>query len=913
MDTEKRIGSNEETEPLTRRDAESRDSIDSASIASASLVLIDHANNTSSPSSRDIFQDGGKYRDAEADPGALTPVSADGMSPPKRVKLLFCFVVAISLAGWLVAFFIFAGSRKDKGSEVVAQNSGNNTPSELSGGQTKVSLEDVLRGSWRPITHDISWLPGSNGEDGLLLEQDEAGSKGYLRVEDIRHRRSADKGDEQVILIQNPTFRVNGKLVYPSKVWPSPDLKTVLVMSDRLKNWRHSYSGNYWLFDVKTQTGRPLDPALPHGMIQLASWSPKSDAVVFTRNNNLFIRRLSSDSTEQITTDGGPDLFYGVPDWVYEEEVFSGNSATWWAKDGKFIAFLRTNESSVPEYPVQYFINEPGKLAPPGEEHYPNVRRIKYPKAGAPNPTVSIQFFDLEKGNTFSVDVKGDLPDNDRLINEVVWASDGNVLVRETNRESDRLVVLLIDVNKQSGRVVRTLNISDLDGGWIEPSQTTRFIPADLDNGRPHNGYIETVPHNGFDHLAYFTPLDNPNPLFLTSGNWEVVDSPSAVDLKRGLVYFVATKENPTERHVYTVKLDGSELKPIVDTKLSAYYSISLSAGAGYALLRYEGPGIPWQKVISTPANEEKYEESIETNTGLANKAKEVALPSLHYQTVSVDGYTLQVVERRPPGFNPDKKYPVLFFLYGGPGSQTVSKKFKIDFQSYVASNLGYIVVTVDGRGTGFIGRKARCIVRGQLGHYEAKDQIATAKAWGTRPYVDASRMAIWGWSYGGFMTLKTLEQDAGQTFQYGMAVAPVTDWRFYDSIYTERYMHTPQNNRMGYDRTAISNVTALQSTVRFLVIHGTGDDNVHMQNTLTLLDKLDIGGVKNFDVHIFPDSDHGIYFHNAYMMVHQRLSDWLVNAFNGEWAKTRDPTPAMFLVRRVMQFFSGLRNHNNY
>jgi dipeptidyl aminopeptidase len=340
--------------------------------------------------------------------------------------------------------------------------------------------------------------------------------------------------------------------------------------------------------------------------------------------------------------------------------------------------------------------------------------------------------------------------------------------------------MVLIDTASRTGKVVRSEDIASLDGGWVEPSQSTRYIPADPANGRLHDGYIDTIIHGGFDHLAYFSPLDNPRPLLLTSGDWEVVNAPSAVDLHKGLVYFVGTREAPTQRHIYSVKLDGSDLRPVTNTTEVSYYEASFSDGAGYALLKYQGPGIPWQKLISTPANEELYEETIEENKSLYKMASKYALPAEIYQNVSIDGYTLQVVERRPPHFNPDEKYPVLFYLYGGPGSQSVNRKFTVDFQAYVASNLGYLVVTVDGRGTGFIGRKARCIIRGNLGYHEARDQIETAKIWAQRPYVDETRMAIWGWSYGGFMTLKTIERDAGQTFQYGMAVAPVTDWRYY-------------------------------------------------------------------------------------------------------------------------------------
>lgn len=439
----------------------------------------------------------------------------------------------------------------------------------------------------------------------------------------------------------------------------------------------------------------------------------------------------------------------------------------------------------MPEYPVQYFLSRPsGKKPLPGLERYPEVRDIKYPKPGAPNPEVDLQFYDVEKDEAFSVEIPEEFPNDDRIIMEVLWASGGNVLIRTTNRESDILKVFLINTETRTGKLVRLDNVAEPDGGWVEPSQSTKFIPADPNTGRPTDGYIETVVHEGYDHLAYFTPLDNSEPLMLTSGEWEVVDAPSAVDLKKGLVYFVAAKEAPTQRHVYSVKLDGTDFQPLTDISKPGYFDISFSDGTGYALVSYKGPSVPWQAIMNTKGEKATYQETIEENKELAHLVQQYAVPTEIYSNVTIDGFTLQTVERRPPHFNAAKQYPVLFHLYGGPGSQTVDRRFNIDFQSYVASNLGYIVVTVDGRGTGFIGRKARCIVRGNLGYYEAHDQIATAKIWATKPYADESRFAIWGWSYGGFMTLKTIEQDAGQTFQYGMAVAPVTDWRFYGKTF---------------------------------------------------------------------------------------------------------------------------------
>jgi dipeptidyl aminopeptidase len=833
-----------------------------------------------------------------------------GKEVDKRFRRLLHIVGGLFIGSWVLALAFFLISQSYKHSSMTPHDPAA-TVSRGSG--KKVTLDQVMGGQWWAKRQGISWIQGANGEDGLLLERGVNG-KDYLVVEDIRGSSSNSSGAVLATqtLMKHASFKVGDRNMYPGKIFPSKDLKKILVATDVVSNWRHSFYAKYWIFDVDTQTAEPLDSNNLDGRVQLASWSPQSDAVVFTRDNNIFLRKLSTQTVVQITTDGGPNLFYGAPDWVYEEEVFSGNSATWWSEDGKFIAFLRTNETEVPEYPIQYFVSRPSGVNPlPGEENYPEVRQIKYPKAGAPNPTVDLQFFDIEKGDVFEVNVADGFEPDNLLITEVVWAgSTGKILIRETNRESDALRVVLVDVDARTGKTVRTENIQKLDGGWFEVSENTRYIPSDPENGRPYDGYIDTVIYENYDHLAYFTPIDNPKPIMLTSGKWEVVNAPSAVDLNKNLVYFVSTKESPIQRHVYSVRLDGTDLQPLTDTSKDGYYDASFSSGAGYALLNYDGPNIPWQKVISTPSNADHYENIIEDNTRLADMARKHELPIEIYSTVNIDGFDLEVVERRPPHFNEKKKYPVLFYLYGGPGSQTVNKKFGVDFQAYVAANLGYIVVTVDGRGTGFIGRKARTVIRGNIGYYEAHDQIETAKIWAAKDYVDASKLCIWGWSYGGFMTLKTLEQDAGQTFSYGMAVAPVTDWRFYDSIYTERYMYTPQHNPSGYDNTSISDVKALQQNVRFLIMHGVADDNVHMQNTLTLLDKLDLAGVENYDVHIFPDSDHSIRYHNAQRIVYDsksasfsficfsmliqipELNNWLINAFNGEWLRINDVRP---------------------
>ncbi|KAL2433704.1 putative dipeptidyl-aminopeptidase B [Exophiala dermatitidis] len=870
--------------------ADSRPSLESSSSVSTTSLVLENLN-TIKPVT-DPLQPS-QYRDNDSD--LELPRSNDkryaagGQHISRGLRRALWITALVAIIGWAFALFVFLAGGQFKHASALDYD--HETPMKGSG--KRITLEQIQKGQWQPRYASIAWAAGPNGEDGLLLEINQPG-KDYLVVEDIHSLNSSARSTSgNTTLLKSGWIQYNGTQVWTDDFWISPDMKHVLLMAKREKVFRHSFVGLYFILDVETQKVQPLDPSLPDARIQLAQWSPQSDSVVFTRDNNLYLRSLQSDKVTAITNDGGPEYFYGIPDWAYEEEVFGTNTATWWARDGRYLAFLRTNETVVPEYPVQYFLSRPsGKKPVEGLENYPEVKEIKYPKAGAPNPVVDMLFYDISRGQVFTVDIAGGFPDEDRIIFNTVWADNGKVLVSESNRESDRVRVVLVDVNTRTGQTVRTVDLRDVDGGWIEPTQHTRYIPADPANGRPFDGYVDTVVAENGNHLAYFSPLNTSTPVMLTKGEWEVDGGPAAVDLKNNLVYFVAAREAPTQRHLYSVKLDGSSMQSLVPTSESGYWSSKFSTGAGYISLFYEGPGIPFQKVVSTPVNPEKIDQVMADNKALAQMASSHELPQQIFQNVTFDGETLQVVERRPPHFDPKKKYPVLFYLYGGPGSQMVNHKFHVDFQSYIAGALGYIVVTVDGRGTGYIGRKARTIVRNELGKYEAHDQIATAKMWAQKSYVDASRMAIWGWSYGGFMTLKVLETDAGETFRYGMAVAPVTDWRFYDSIYTERYMRMPQHNAQGYDNSAISNVTAMAQNVRFLIMHGVADDNVHMQNTLTLLDKFDLAGIENYDVHFFPDSDHSIFFHNANHIVWDKLSNWLINAFNGEWYRTEDPKP---------------------
>lgn len=392
----------------------------------------------------------------------------------RRLLLVLCALLA---ATWLGGLFVYTSSQPFRSSSQnggtghgIDSQAGKNPGMSIHNGapasentKRKIALDQILDGFWYPESHSVSWIAGPDGEDALLLEEGATG-RDYLVVDDVRARDATSVAVKGVAsaavassrtLMKKGTFQYHGQPHQPAATYPSRDLQRVLLATDQKSNWRYSTTAVYWIFHVASQTAEPLIPSEPAARVQLAQWSPMSDGVVFTWDNNMFLRRIDSESVVQITVDGGPEVFNGVPDWVYEEEVLAGASATWWSSDGSYVAFLHTNETGVPEYPVEYFISRPsGTDAKPGEESYPEVRQIKYPKAGGHNPVVNLRFYDVKKGEVFSVDISGGFADEDRLINAVLWAGE-QVLVKETNRVCDVMRAVLIDVASRKGSTLR--------------------------------------------------------------------------------------------------------------------------------------------------------------------------------------------------------------------------------------------------------------------------------------------------------------------------------------------------------------------------------------------------------------------------------------------------------------------------
>ncbi|KAK2798196.1 diacylglycerol pyrophosphate phosphatase [Onygenales sp. PD_10] len=710
--------------------------------------------------------------------------------------------------------------------------------------------ETVTNKAISPSSITVDWI--STEEDGQYVYQ----------------------GSDGALIIQNIITETNETLIAADKVpedayeyFIKPDLSAVLWSTSYTKQYRHSYFSNYVIQDVETGELTPLAED-QDGDLQYATWSPSENTIAYVRGNNLFI--WSNGTTTQITDDGGPNTFNGVPDWVYEEEIYGDRYALWFSPDGKSLAFLRFDETGVPTYTVPYYMDNQ-EFAPP----YPRELEIRYPKVSETNPTVGFHILDMESLEASVVPTDAFSAD-DLIIGEVAWVTDSheNVVFRAFNRVQDQEKIVLVDVASSKGSVVRERDGTD---GWLDNLLSINYIGTVKNSKTEDNGayYVDISDESGWAHL-YLFPVKGGEPIALTSGEWEVTSIVS-IDTERELIYYLSTKHHATERHLYSVSYSDFENKALVDDTVAAYWSASFSSKSGYYLLSYNGPDVPYQELFSTNSSEPL--RVITSNEDIVNKLKEYKLPKITYFDIPIEsGYSLPVMQRLPANFNPKKKYPVLFTPYGGPGAQEVTKSWQaLDWNAYIASDpeLEYITWTVDNRGTGYKGREFRSLVAKHLGRLEAEDQVAAAKKLAKERYVDKNHIGIWGWSYGGYLSSKVLETDSG-AFSFGLITAPVSDWRFYDSMYTERYMKTYEMNEAGYNETAVRKPEGFSNVAGgFLIQHGTGDDNVHFQHSAALVDLLMGAGVspQKMQVQWFTDSDHGIRYNGGTEFLYKQLT----------------------------------------
>jgi len=624
----------------------------------------------------------------------------------------------------------------------------------------------------------------------------------------------------------------------------SQDEKSILIANGTTPIFRHSFTATYFLFNIETnQLVRLFD--FP---VQEPTFSPDGKKIAYAKDNNLFVYDIASKTTTSITSDGKKNsIINGITDWVYEEE-FAFVKAFDWSADSKKIAFIRFDESEVPEFSMSIF----------EKNLYPTTQTFKYPKAGEKNAVVSLHLYDVNTQAKKKVDLS---TYSDFYIARLQWTNDANVLSAQVlNRHQNNLDLLFIDGNSGVSKVV----LNEKDNAYIDVTDNLTFLKD--------NSFIWTSEKDGFNHIYVYDAagkLKNQ----VTKGNWEVTNY-YGFDEKTKTIFYQSVENGSINRDVYRIGLDGKNKVRL--TSNTGTSSATFSPNFQYFIHSFSSATQP--PVYSLNESKSgKLVQVIENNEALSNKLKAYQLPTKEFSVLKTEkGVELNMWLFKPKDFDPNKKYPVFMFQYSGPGSQQVANDW-LDANDYWFLSLtqkGYIVACVDGRGTGFKGAEFKKVTQKELGKYEVIDQIDAAKTIGKYAFVDPSRIGIFGWSFGGFMASNCILK-GNDVFKMAIAVAPVTNWRFYDSIYTERYMQTPQENPTGYDNNSpINHVQKLKG--KYLLIHGSADDNVHVQNTMQMMEAL-IQANKQFDSQIYPDKNHGIFGGATRIQLYNKMTNFIL------------------------------------
>lgn len=625
----------------------------------------------------------------------------------------------------------------------------------------------------------------------------------------------------------------------------SADENLILIETDVEQLWRRSTKANYFIYNRSENSIQKLTQS--EEKQQYAQLNSEGNRAAFVQNSNLFWVDLTTGEQFQITEDGEfNSIINGAADWVYEEE-FGFAKAWFWSPRGDKIAFYRFDESNVKQFTMETW----GEL-------YPEEVRFKYPKAGEENAVVSIHVFDIETGEITMMDI-GD--ETDQYIPRINWTKNNNLLaIRRMNRLQNKEELLFADVSNGETEVILT----EESETWLDVHDDLMF----LNNGKQ---FITTSSRTGYNHV-YLYKMDGEEIRQITKGEYDVTEI-IGFDERRHNLYYMSTEVSPLERHFYRVRVDGRRKRTM--TEDNGWYSINMSRDFKYYIQSYSDYNKP--PVITLHEGGGKQVRILEDNAKVIENLNEFAFQTKEFMVMDVNGQPLNAYMITPPDFDENQEYPVLMYVYGGPGSQTVTRAFEYGqrpmWHQYLA-NQGYIIVSVDNRGTGARGTEFKNQTYLQLGVLETEDQIAAARQVADLAFVDDERIGIWGWSYGGFMSTNALAQ-GNDVFSSAIAVAPVTHWKYYDTIYTERFMRTPQTNPEGYEAGSPINYVD-QITGDYLLIHGTGDDNVHYQNAVILVEELIKHDVQ-FETMYYPNRNHGIYGGNTRRHLWKLMSNFIL------------------------------------
>jgi dipeptidyl-peptidase 4 len=686
----------------------------------------------------------------------------------------------------------------------------------------EITLEDILlEGTFRERTvSGINWM-----KDGQYYTSQSYASNGA----GIITKYNITTGQAVETLFSGNETLLNGRPFSFDGYEMSPNERQILLITDLEYIYRRSTMANFYLFNIAEKNLVKLND---DQKVSYVTFSPDGSHVAYVRNNNLFFKNLGNMREIRVTADGKRnEIINGSGDWVYEEEFYI-SQAFYWSPDSRKIAFFRFDERQVEEYNMQLW----GPL-------YPEDYRFKYPKAGEKNALVQIKVYNLDRKKTITV--QSNTTEED-YIPRIYWTSDPNMLsVVKMNRLQNEMDIM--HVNTSTGRA--TTVVKETSNTYVDINYNSQIIY--LSN---NSGFLRTSEKDGYKHV-YLHDMDGRQIRQITQGQWEV-DELYGLDERNGIIYYTSTEVSPLERHVYRIDLEGRNKQKLSPNNGTNH--ANFSNDFTYFILYHSSSKQPVTVTLQT-APDGKLVKELEKNDRVKKLAEEYGIrPREFFQFQNEAGVTLNGYFIKPHDFDPSKQYPTLMFVYGGPGHQLVLDNWNNmrDYWHYHLAQKGYIIACIDNRGTGGRGKEFKDLTYGNLGKLETEDQISGARYLASLPFIDAASIGIWGWSYGGYMSSLAVLLGADY-FSMAIAVAPVTSWRFYDTIYTERYLKTPQLNPDGYDD--YSPIThALKLRAPYLLIHGTGDDNVHFQNTVEMIEALVAGNIQ-FDVFIYPNRAHGI------------------------------------------------------
>jgi dipeptidyl-peptidase-4 len=699
-----------------------------------------------------------------------------------------------------------------------------------------VSLEDVMRGKF--YARSTGGLRSMN--DGIhftVLNRSEGSIDKY----------SYETGEKVATILSTAEIEAQSgeKINFDSYQFNATEDK-VLLGTQTESIYRHSSKSYYFIYDLKSGS---LDKIQADGKQQLADLSPTENKVAYVYKNRMHIQDLEEGGETVSFGQGKEDaLIAGAVDWVYEEE-FSFHKGFYWSPGGNYIAYYQFDESEVPTFSMDVY----------GKGLYPNQDVFKYPKAGEVNSKVSIHIYDVHNNKDYVVGFAGE---EIEYYPRIKWTQEDDELIITTlNRHQDLLMLWKVEMDMKDGIHVNPL-FTEKAPAYLEINDNLRFL-AD-------GSFIWTSEQSGYNHIYHYNK-DGKLKRQITKGDWDVTEF-YGIDEESGYLYYQSAEEAPINRAVYRINLKGRKKEKLSSRK--GWNSATFSKGFQFYINRFSSAERPTYESLHRSNGEEV--RVLNDNDALVKRLAEYQLSAKEFlQIPNENGTLLNAWMIKPLDFDPTKNYPVLMFVYGGPGSQTVKDQYDAGngfwYQSLAAK--GYIIVSVDNRGTGARGRDFRTQTYQQLGKLETEDQIAAAKWLANQEYVDGDRIGIWGWSYGGYMSSLGITKGA-DVFKMAMAVAPVTNWRFYDNIYTERYMRTPQENANGYDdNSPINHVDKLKGA--YLLVHGSADDNVHVQNTMRMISAL-VAANKQFDLFIYPDKNHGIYGGNTRYHLFTKMTNFI-------------------------------------